>query len=147
MPAEVLLLQLTLKESKHPSCYRLGIHVFILRFFEYATLTDKQKLALFDRQQDSDTDSVDSLPMLKVYEVFQLDTRESRSLLGRTKNTWKLQATELNSCPVPQIFSLVPLDLEEPNLNSNVRKMLELSWNKFRRTIYLCVTHKPRGGI
>ena len=147
-PVEISSLQLTPKEAKHPSRSRLGIHVFISRFFfEYATLTDEQKLALFDRQPDSDADSVDSLPMPKVYEVFQLATREWRSLSRRTKDAWKLRATELNRRPVPGRFSFVPLDLEEPDLNSNIRKMLELSWNKFRRSIYPCVTRKPRGGI
>ena len=145
---EISLLPLTSKEKDHTSRTCLGIHVFISRFFyEYSLLNESDKLRIFNREEKSDADSLDSVQMPKVFEVFKLATAWWRSLSASLKDAWKLRAVELNKRPVPGQFIFIPLDVEEPELDSNVKRLLELDWRKFRKSMYFCVTRKPRGGI
>ena len=154
-------LRLTQKEADSRNRNRLGLHVFLSRFFyDFCQLSDEEKWKRLvgvrrsknaPNAEDIDTESVlsfdstDTPPDIKVWQVMQLAFSHWRKLPVAAIQSWKKRARWLNGMPLAGRFVRVPASISHGGtLQTNVCQSLTCDWERTVRILRNSVMRKPK---
>ena len=154
---------LTLKERKHRSRVRRGIHVYLSRYLaDFKALDNEAKQVLLQRIpgyedfgiKEGDLESIDSIDSVDSV-VDAIVTHQhamkiafynwSHWIDAGLKIAWSDRADALNERRVPGLYVKIPADLGvDEEVTRNVLRAMSMDWSNMVRLLRQCITRKPK---
>ena len=138
------------KEIEHTSRTRIGVRVFVSRYFhDFKKLTCDGKLQLIGTvREDVDIDDcgpVDTPPVetVKSYEVMRLACKCWRKLRPDLKNSWNQRAKVINDRLLLGRFYILPYALVGHDIESIILQSITIEWTNISHKIQNSIRKDP----